>query len=85
MKRVRLTGVEKPRQFGEEPIKTRLLIPADLIELVKEEGDHCTVFIGHGIGPMIVNESYDEIDKMVYESTTPQQAVGLATAHKGVA
>lgn len=67
MKRVRLTGVEKPREFGGEPIKTRLLVPADLIDMVKEEGDHCVVFIGHGIGPMIVNESYDEIDKMVYE------------------
>ena len=67
MKRVRLTGIEKPGQFKGEPIKTRLLIPADLIELVKEEGDHCTVFIGHGIGPIIVNESYDEIDKKVSE------------------
>ena len=65
MKRIRLTEVEKPRQFGGELVMSRLLVVADLVDLVKEGSDYRTVFIGHGIGPMIVNESYDEINKVL--------------------
>ena len=78
MKRfVVLTVDQEPTAFGEKGSSARILVDADLIQLVKEDQGSTFVILGEGLGEIEVRESFDEIRRRLCEkkSRSPEEIV----------
>ena len=75
MKRfIALTISQGPSSFGEKGSSARVLVDADLIQLVREEAGRRFILLGSGLGEIEVKESFDKLRRILCE--TPAEKNG---------
>jgi len=68
MKRfIALTIRQQPMSFGESGSTSRILVDADLIQIIKEEPGGSLVVLGAGLGEIEVKESVDQLRRLLCE------------------
>ena len=68
MKRfIALTIRQQPMSFGESGSTSRILVDADLIQIIKEEPGGSLVVLGAGLGEIEVKESVGQLRRILCE------------------
>ena len=68
MKRfIALTIRQQPMSFGESGSTSRILVDADLIQIIKEEPGGSLVVLGAGLGEIEVKESVNQLRRLLCE------------------
>ena len=64
---IKLTVRQGPMAFGESGATAKILVDADLIQIIKEEPGGSLVVLGAGLGEIEVKESVDQLRRILCE------------------
>jgi len=79
MKRfIALTIRQQPMSFGEPGSTSRILVDADLIQIIKEEPGGSLVVLGAGLGEIEVKESINQLRRILCEKKKERSLDELA-------
>ena len=68
-----LTVDQEPTVFGEKGSSARILVDADLIQLVKEDQGRTLIVLGAGLGEIEVKEPFEKLRRILCEEEKPER------------
>ena len=69
-----LTIDQGPTAFGEKGSSARILVDADLIQLVKEDQGRTLIMLGAGLGEIEVKEPFDKLRRILCQEKEKRES-----------